>query len=73
MKPNAGKSARVPLLGRLRVRTWMLEKRLDKVYVCAECGCAFLFHADTEDHDRLSGHVEFLTVPLEIDLPSFRK
>ena len=46
----------------------MLENRLDKIYFCNKCRMVFLFHSDTEDHERLWGHTQFVIVQLEVDM-----
>ena len=44
----------------------MRDEKLVKAYVCQECRSVFLFLADTEDHERLWGHAQFVTLPLEL-------
>jgi hypothetical protein len=39
-------------------------QKLDKVYVCAKCGMAFLFRSDVEYHAESAGHGEVCEVPL---------
>jgi hypothetical protein len=45
----------------------MLEKKIDRIYFCTICKAAFIFHADTEDHERLWGHDRFSSVQLEVE------
>jgi DNA-directed RNA polymerase subunit RPC12/RpoP len=40
-------------------------EKLDRVYVCAECGMSFLFRSDVEYHAESAGHREMRQVPLE--------
>jgi hypothetical protein len=46
----------------------MLGNKIDKIYICQHCKSTFLFNSDTEDHERLWGHTQFATMPLEIDM-----
>ena len=39
-------------------------EKLDRVYICAKCGMAFLFKSDVEYHAASSGHGEVREVPL---------
>jgi hypothetical protein len=51
----------------------MLENKIDKIYICQQCKSAFLFHSDTEDHERLWDHDWFVTIPLEADVREYYK
>lgn len=39
-------------------------EKLDRVYVCINCGASFLFQSDTEYHRELTGHREMCEFPL---------
>ena len=40
-------------------------EKLDRVYICAKCGMAFLFRSDIEYHAASAGHGGVREVPLE--------
>ncbi len=39
-------------------------EKLDKVYVCMNCGASFLFKSDIEYHSESAGHREMCEFPL---------
>jgi len=65
--------AHILLISATWSRIVMLQEKLDKLYICIACKTCFLFQADTEDHDRLWGHNQFTTWPLEVNAKSFKK
>jgi hypothetical protein len=42
-------------------------EKLDKVYLCKECRSVYLFTGDLVDHRRMSGHSDYVILPLVED------
>jgi hypothetical protein len=40
-----------------------LVERLDRIYCCNKCKSVFLFKADVDDHEQMSGHSDMNVLP----------
>ena len=45
----------------------VLQKRIDRVYVCKQCNSSFLFQSDVDEHHDLTGHSDILEFPFGAD------